>query len=107
MSVKYCSRLGYGFIVDSYDLEELRDRENDLCDDFLNNDYTFVLDGWNNNDVCFFGIIEKMIKPGCFYEIPEKKNYKSDEVVEMIVEFKKYFPTKAGAPQNYILSCID
>ena len=106
MSVGYCSRFGYGFVVDSYDLEELRDRENDLWEDFLNNDYTLALSDWGD-DICFFGIIEKTLEPGQFYEVPQKRNYKSEDVVDMIVEFKKYFPTKARAPQDYILSCID
>ena len=107
MAIKYCSRLGYGFILDFYDIEELRERENDLCDDFLNNDYMFIIDSWSNDTLYFFGIIEKTIEPGCFYEIPAKKTYKSKEIIDMITKFKEYFPTKSDIPHDYLLSCID
>ena len=108
MSVRYCTRLGYGFVVDDYELNELREANREQYDDFLDNDYTIPIDGWGTGDsIYFFGIVEKTLEPGRFYEIPQKRNYKPEDVVDMIVEFKKYFPTKAGAPQDYILSCID
>ena len=108
MSVRYCTRFGYGFVVDCYEIDELRDADRERYSDFLDNDYTILIDGWDTGDsACFFGIIEKTLEPGQFYEIPQKRNYKSEDVVDMMVEFKKYFPTKAGAPQDYILSCID
>ena len=107
MSVRYCTRFGYGFVVDSYELDELRKANKEQYNDFLDNDYAILIDDWGTEDsACFFGIIEKTLEPGRFYEVPQKRNYKSEDVVDMIVEFKKYFPTKAGVPQDYILSCI-
>ena len=104
MSVEFSTSLGYGFIVHDNEVENLPFNKHD---DFIDNDYTIRLNCWSDTSDYFFGLTSFYVEPGAAVCVPTKRTYPHDEVMNMISEFKTYFPEKEFyIPKDYILSQI-
>ena len=106
MSVRYSSRLGYGFIVKR---REYRELSNKKFKQFQESDYAFAIDGWNpDNSIYFFGLMISLANPGGYFMVPSVTSYDHDKFMEMMNEYKSYFPYQESyMPHNYVLSCVD
>ena len=106
MSVSYTTRFGYGFQVSQKEVKQMTEEK---LQAFQESDYALSLNGWEP-DTCnyFFGILQGFVDPGYMVEVPTRRNYNHEEFMEMLEEFKSYFPDrKEYVPRDYILACID
>ena len=109
MSVRYCTRLFYGYKVDKKMLDELYKRDSILYEEFQENDWAFPADAWRPDSTTYvFGIQQGFINPGGVVEVPTRRNYTHKDFIEMTSEFKRFFPEeKEYICRDYIVSCID
>ena len=103
MSVSYSSRMGYGFIIERYELPKEKFKQ------FQESNYAFAIDGWDpDNSTYFFGFITDAADPGEYFIIPPVTSYDHDKFIKMMNEYKSYFPNQESyMPHNYVFSCID
>jgi hypothetical protein len=94
MSVDYRAMVGYGYMVTPAMLDMLYQRGGkDLLEEFQESDWACPADGYYPKDSpYFFGIILEGIAPGMIAPLPTKRNYKHEDLDNMIEEFKKFFP---------------
>ena len=94
MSVDYRAMVGYGYMVTPDMLNMLYQRGGkDLLEEFQESDWACPADGYySNTSPYFFGIILKGIESGNITLLPTKRNYKHEDLDNMIEEFKKFFP---------------
>ena len=94
MSVDYRAMVGYGYMVTSDMLDMLYQRGgDDLLEEFQESDWACPADGYCPEDSpYFFGIVLEGIAPGEIVPLPTKRNYKHEDLDDMIEEFKKFFP---------------
>ena len=104
MSVEISTTLGYGFIVNDSEVENLPFNKHD---DFIDNDYTIRINCWADTSDYFFGLSNFRVEPGTAVCIPTKRAYNHDKIISMIDEFKSYFPEKElYVPKDYIISQV-
>lgn len=108
MSVKYTTRLGYGFILTKTEYGWLSDEK---FEEFIDHDLTHILDGYDPDSDApyFFGLSVISLDPGQYCSIPNDRHflYTHQEIIEMLQEFKKFFPDLKDHPRDYVISCID
>jgi len=106
MSVRYSSRLGYGFIVQR---QEYREFPEEKFHEFQRSLYAFAIDGWDpDNSTYFFGLMIWHADPSEYFMVPPVTPYPHEKLMDMIDEYKSWFPDKDSyMPHNYVLSCID
>ena len=94
MSVDYRAMVGYGYMVTPAMLDMLYQRGGkDLFEEFQESDWACPADGYySNTSPYFFGIVLEGIAPGKIAPLPTKRNYKHEDLDNMIEEFKKFFP---------------
>ena len=90
MSLDISAVYGYGFLITEEDIETLSD---ELHDEFVDSDYARQVSCYNPG-LYFFGIVIEDIEPGDIREIPVVDNYDSHTFIEMMQEFKRFFPHK-------------
>ena len=95
MSVNYRTRLGYGYRVPA---EKVRALPAELHDKFLDSRWTIVVNGYDKKADYFFGIQQGFVDPGYMIEVPTRRNYTHRNMVEMVDEYKSYFPNE----DNYL-----
>ena len=109
MSVECEAKLIYGFMVDSYAAEELYNRDKDLYNEFISDDYTYCMDHYVDNpleNLYAFGLTEGWAEPGEMFKIPVIRGYNSKHFLDMMDLYKKYFPNqKDYVPHDY-MCCI-
>lgn len=94
MSVDYRTMVGYGYIVTPTMLDMLYQcGGKDLLSEFQESDWACPVDEYcSDTPPYFFGIILEGITPGEIVPLPTKRNYKHEDLNDMIEEFKKFFP---------------
>ena len=106
MSVRYSTRLGYGYVVNQ---DMLRDLDKDKFYEFLEDDWTLAANNYDEeNTSYFFGILQGYLQPGYIMRAPTRRNYTHQELSDMIDKFHYYFPNQNDyLCRDYIISCID
>ena len=106
MSVRYSSRMGYGFIVKR---QEYREFSEEKFHEFQRSDYAFAIDGWDpDNSTYFFGFMINSADPSEYFMIPSVVSYDHNKFMEMMDEYKSFFPDQESyIPHQYVLSCVD
>ena len=110
MSVRYSTRIGYGFYIPYEEIREVFGEDENLYNEFQENDYAMAIDAYNpDTSDYFFGIEYITLDPGDICNIPVYHNFLTSGVVsDMIDEFKKFFPNhKDMMCHDWVLSCID
>ena len=109
MSVRYSAVLGYGFMVNRNDLDEMEERGTQLLDKFQESDYALPVDAYDpDTSRYFFGIIRCRMEPGHIAQAPTNRNCDHNMVLEMIDEYKMYCPNRSNyIPSDHVMCCID
>ena len=101
MSVKYRAVYGYGFHIKP---EQVKDMSEEKYEQFVENDFTYILNSWKDNEEYFFGIEVKSAEPGEIVNIPVQQSH--DRFIEMINTFKYFFPETSPFPRHYIFNQV-
>lgn len=105
MSVDYRAIYGYGFLVSADDVAKIPDEK---IDDFMDNPFCLCVDNYvNSNFEYFFGLKLCSAEPGYAFALPAVDNYSHNDFIQMIREFKEYFPDKdAFTIKHYLINQI-
>ena len=103
MSVDYRTRLGYGYRVPAEKVKALTDEQHD---NFVDSRWTIIV---NDKEAdYFFGIQQGFVDPGYMIEVPTRRNYTHRDMVEMVDEYRSYFPNEDSyLCRDWLISCID
>ena len=91
MSVDYIAIYGYGFMITA---DEVADISEDMIDDFIDSDYTIRVDDYAEESNYFFGLKLTQASPGFMFELPVVDRYAHETFIDMMHEFKRFFPHK-------------
>ena len=91
MSVDYTAIYGYGFMITA---DEVADIPEDLRDEFFDSDYTIRVDSYADESNYFFGLKLTQASPGYIYELPVVDKYAHETFMDMMHEFKRFFPNR-------------
>ena len=103
MSVEYRALCGLGYYITPEMCSQLDD---ETYEDFVDNQYTILIDGWSDSSAYFFGIILQDADDGECKNIVNNIDDKRDEYVKMINDYHKYFVKGIfdySAPQYYLI----
>ena len=105
MSVNYTAKYGYGYIVSAKDVEVM---PQSIYDEFIDSVFTTALNSYDSDDGFFFGLILHSAVPGYAIPIPSIDNYSHNDCVQMLKEFRAYFPNKSPmAIKHYLLNVLN
>lgn len=104
MSVRYTTRIGYGFVISR---EEFKDH-GEVWPELEDSEFYFPIDSWENFPNIFFGFVVKEVAIGEAIGFNNTFYYEADKFQEMVEQYQKICPNKDNYnPKLYILSCID
>lgn len=98
MSVDYTAIYGYGFMITA---DEVADIPEDMFDDFIDSDYTLCVNNYESN--YFFGLSLCEASPGYIFELPVVDKYAHETFIDMMHEFKRFFPNKDALQLRHYL----
>lgn len=99
MSVEYKAIYGYGYHITD---DMAANMDTDLYEEFVESDFTRVIDGWGGGNGYFFGITVTIANEGECNLIPIKE-YEHDEFRKMLDEHHKFFPKIPAIPRHYLI----
>ena len=105
MSVRYSTRIGYGYIIhaDEITSEEFENKLNNEYDE-----YALPIDSYAGRPNYFFGLLYVKVPHGEGYRIPIHQIFDRDKLCDMIEKYKDLCPNKDNyICHDYILSCVD
>ena len=102
MSVEYKAIYGYGYHITGDMAAEL---DEDKYEEFVESDFTRIIDGWRCSDDYFFGLTIKSADEGEITEIPFKE-YEHNDFMEMLNAFHYFFPEGEHIPHHYIIQQV-
>ena len=106
MSINYTAIYGYGYLVDADDCAKLSGEQ---FDDFCDSPFCILIDSWvESNCQYFFGLKLCQAEPGYAFALPSVDNYAHKDFIEMVRQFKSFFPDKdAFTIKHYLINRID
>lgn len=108
MSISYSAKLGYGFMIHQDELKEMEERDVELYEDFIDNDFTLRLDGYAETSDYFFGLIIYSLSEGEAATVPNVRKLDQSKYNRMMKQIKQYCPNrKHYLPKDYVLFCVD
>ena len=91
MSVDYTAIYGYGYMITA---DEAANIPEDIFDEFIDSDYTLCVDNYADESNYFFGLKLTQASPGYIYELPVVDKYAHETFMDMMHEFKRFFPNR-------------
>jgi hypothetical protein len=102
MSVEYKAIYGYGYHITGDMAAEL---DEDKYEEFVESNYTHVLDGWRCSDDYFFGIVIRSADEGDIVEVPFKE-YEHEDFLKMLNLHHYFFPNAPIPPRHYVINQV-
>ena len=102
MSVEYKAIYGYGYHITGNMAAEL---DEEKYEEFVESNFTHVIDGWRCSDDYFFGIIIESADEGDIIAIPFKE-YEHNEFMEMLNLHHYFFPNDPIPPRHYVINQV-
>ena len=100
--------MGRGYIINWSEIENMDDEKQDS---FFSSDYSHWICSYVDDSPIFFGILAVDIdcnETGYYKLNADDSEFSSDEMADMIKEFKTFFPNRNSyCPHNYIMGCVN
>ena len=102
MSVEYKAIYGYGYHITG---DMAADLDEDKYEEFIENNFTHIVNGWCCSDDYFFGIAIKSADEGEIIEVQDEE-YENEDFVKMSNFYHYFFPTLSTSPKYYIINKV-
>ncbi len=79
--------------------------DEDKYEEFVESNFTHVIDGWRCSDDYFFGIVIESADEGDIIAIPFKE-YEHNEFMEMLNLHHYFFPNDPIPPRHYVINQV-
>ncbi len=102
MSIEYKAIYGYGYHITGDMAAEL---DEDKYKEFIESNFTHIIDGWRCSDDYFFGIAIRSADEGEIIEVPFKE-YEHEDFMEMLNLHHYFFPNDPIPPRHYVINKV-
>ena len=99
MSIEYKAIYGMGYHISG---DMITNMDTDLFEEFVEDDFTYVIDDWRGGDDYFFGIEITRAYEGEIDEVPFHE-YTHEDFRAMVEAYHHYFPEVHQVPRHYLI----
>lgn len=102
MSIKYTAIYGYGYHITGDTAAGL---DEDKYEEFIESNFTYIIDGWHCSDDYFFGIAIKSADEREIIKVPFKE-YEHEDFMKMLDLHHYFFPNTPIPPRHYVINQV-